>query len=149
MSCSICSISSVSLSVNVCLLWDVVFISFDVRMFLKCFVILGLGVHLDFWSSLLVHMWVLDLCILLPGISGQFEFAAGRISEADMITSTLWKPAWLVDISVQSSGTRDDHITTIGTAAPCLCGSVTCTHCPYRSRGLYCWLLCKIWGRLF
>ena len=37
-----------------------------------------------------------------------------------MITSALWKPAWMVRISVQSSGTRDDHTATIGTAVPCL-----------------------------
>ena len=58
--------------------------------------------------------------ILLPGISGEFEFAAGCISEANVITSTLWKPAWMVYISVQSSGTRDDHTATISTAVPCL-----------------------------
>ena len=49
-----------------------------------------------------------------------------------MINSTLWKPAWMDYISVQSSVTRDDHITAIGNAVPCLCGLVSYTHSPYR-----------------
>lgn len=45
------------------LFYGVVFLILDVRVFLRCFVSLGLGAHLNFWGSPLAHMRVLDLFI--------------------------------------------------------------------------------------
>lgn len=59
----VCSVSSIFLGVTSLFYGVVVFLILDVRVFLRCFLSLGLGAHLNFWSSPLAHMWVLDLFI--------------------------------------------------------------------------------------